>query len=375
MAGHEIRSSGFHSSEKVTANKIEFNRQMNFLSKSNLKFTTWLTIIFYGALVGYVYVMLVYTPMGNNVSPWLGVSIGIGIATVTSGFELFFVSNPNSLFRKLAFIPLLLVRVFVHAVLILSTIILCQLVYDEIYGTSIVDFDNGLSGYTTDLGFSLFVAALVLFYMQMRLFIGGRTLKNIILGKYNSPKSENRIFMFVDVIGSTAAAQEIGDINFHKYLNRLFTLFDEPIVRLGGEVHSYVGDAIIVTWPLSSNPVKNARALLTAREIVELCRENAASISKQFGVKPEVRLAINGGPIVAGETGFSKRQITYLGDTINITSRIESLSKELGKDYLISTSLLDSMTMPPNIQAHPLGEFPMKGVRHKMAISNLEFSL
>ena len=347
---------------------------MKPFSRSTIRFSTWLAIIFFGGLVGFIYAQAVYTPANSTSSPWLGVFIGMGIAMATSGFELFFVSNPNSLIRKLAFIPQLLLRVFTHAVLILSTMVGMQFLYDKIYGTTILSLDDGFGDYAADLGFSLFVAALILFYLQMRLFIGGRTLKNILLGKYNSPKSENRIFMFVDVVGSTAAAQKIGDIRFHKYLNRLFTLFDGPITRFGGEVHSYVGDAIIITWPLSSKPQKNARALLTAKHIVELCAINAEKIEGEFGEKPRIRLAINGGPIVAGETGFSKRQITYLGDTINITSRIEHLAKELNQDYLISTNLLASMDLPDDIQASSLGDFPMKGAKNKMGLSKLKFT-
>lgn len=346
---------------------------MKLFYRSTVRFNTWLVIIAFGALVGYIYTLVVYMPVSSLGSPWLGAAIGVGIATVTSGFELFFVSNPNSLIRKLAFIPQLLLRVCTHAVLILVMIIGVQYFYDRIYGTNILNLDDGFGDYAANLGFSLFIAALIMFYLQMRLFIGGRTLKNIILGKYNSPKNENRIFMFVDVVGSTAAAQKIGDINFHKYLNRLFTLFDGPINRFGGEVHSYVGDAIIITWPLSSKSKKNARVLLTAKHIVELCSVNAEKIEGEFGEKPRIRLAINGGPIVAGETGFSKRQITYLGDTINITSRIEHLAKELNQDYLISTNLLASMELPDDIQASSLGEFPMKGAKNKMGLSKLKF--
>lgn len=338
------------------------------------KVGTWLTTIGFGALIGYIYVLFAYPSADGQGSPWLGVCIGIGIATVASGFELFFVSNPHSLIRKLAFIPLLLIRVLTHSLLILLVIVFCQYVYDSLYGTTTLGLDgDGLSEYIADLGFSLFVAVLIIFYLQMRLFVGARTLKNILLGKYNTPRNENRIFMFVDVVGTTAAAQKIGDIRFHKYLNRLFTLFDGPIHHYGGEIHSYVGDAIIVTWPLSSKPAKNARALLAAKRIVELCEDNADKIAQEFGERPSVRLAINGGPIVAGETGFSKRQITYLGDTINLTSRIESMAKKLDRDYLISTNLLRSIDVPNNIRVSALGAFAMKGAKEKFALSQLKF--
>ena len=149
--------------------------------------------------------------------------------------------------------------------------------------------------------------------MQMRLFIGPRTLKNLILGKYNQPLLEERIFMFLDIAGSTNAAQKIGDVEFHRYLNQLFILFDRPINQSGGEVHSYVGDAIIATWPLSESAEENSRVFKALREIHQLCQLHSKTIRESFKVEPGVRAAIHGGPVVAGETGDSKRQSHLFG--------------------------------------------------------------
>ena len=76
-------------------------------------------------------------------------------------------------------------------------------------------------------------------------------LLNVILGRYRHPIREERVLMFLDLAGSTAMAEALGEVRMQELLTRFFFDIDEPIVAHGGEVHAYVGDAVIVTWPLS----------------------------------------------------------------------------------------------------------------------------
>ncbi len=340
--------------------------------KDNVKI--WLTVILVAGLIGFLYTEVVYFRTPNEASSrWVGVIIGLCVGATSAGFELFFVSAPFSPMRKLSFLSALFVRVVVHLSLIFFSMLVVQIIYDQIYNTGILMFDPVRGGVSTDLTFSFAVMFIVIFYMQMRLFIGPRTLKNLILGKYNQPLSEERIFMFLDIAGSTKAAQKIGDVEFHRYLNQLFILFDRPINRSGGEVHSYVGDAIIAIWPLSQSAENNSRVFAALREIHELCQLHSQTIRENFGVEPGVRAAIHGGSVVAGETGDSKRQITYLGDTVNITARIEGMAKELGEHYLVSDAILSRTVLPHGSAATPVGKHELKGVGEVMALSALSF--
>ncbi|MCB1450481.1 MAG: hypothetical protein KDJ67_10245, partial [Nitratireductor sp.] len=71
----------------------------------------WLLITLAGALVGLVYVAAFYPPSENgDGSLWLGVFTGMLIGATTAAFELWFVSHPYSLIRRLSFIPALIVR-------------------------------------------------------------------------------------------------------------------------------------------------------------------------------------------------------------------------------------------------------------------------
>ena len=55
----------------------------------------------------------------------------------------------------------------------------------------------------------------------------------------------------MDMKNSTAAAERLGEVDFHRLLNRLVTDLSGPIVLRDGQIHRYVGDELIATWPLA----------------------------------------------------------------------------------------------------------------------------
>ena len=64
------------------------------------------------------------------------------------------------------------------------------------------------------------------------------------------PVREARVLMFLDLAGSTSLAESMGELRVQDLLTRFFFDIDGAIVAHGGEVHAYVGDEVIVTWPL-----------------------------------------------------------------------------------------------------------------------------
>jgi hypothetical protein len=81
---------------------------------------------------------------------------------------------------------------------------------------------------------------------ELNRLIGGRTLLNVILGRYRHPTREDRVLMFLDLSSSTSLAEALGEVRRQELLTRFFFDIDGPIVEYGGEVHAYVGDEVIV---------------------------------------------------------------------------------------------------------------------------------
>ena len=131
-------------------------------------------------------------------------------------------------------------------------------------------------------------------YELVRL-IGGRVLLNVILGRYRHPIREDRVMMFLDLTSSTSLAEALGEVRMQELLTRFFFDIDEPIVAHGGEVHAYVGDEVIVSWPLTTAVSKGAclDCFFAVRDRIE---ERGESYRYEFGSAPRFRAGLHAGP-------------------------------------------------------------------------------
>lgn len=92
------------------------------------------------------------------------------------------------------------------------------------------------------------VVAMQQLMLQISNKFGPGVLWKIIRGTYNSPKIENRIFMFADLNDSTTIAETLSDERYHQFLRNYFGNITYSILDFGGEIYQYLGDGIIIVW-------------------------------------------------------------------------------------------------------------------------------
>jgi class 3 adenylate cyclase len=195
---------------------------------------------------------------------------------------------------------------------------------------------------------------------ELTRLIGGRTLLSVILGRYRHPTREQRVLMFLDLSGSTSLAEALGEVRMQELLTRFFFDIDQPIVAHGGEVHAYVGDEVIVTWPLTPKVLAGC-CIDCFFAVVDKVAENAKSYQQRFGSVPQFRAALHAGPVVISECGDSHRQIAFFGDTLNVTARLRELCKQVGRPLLVSADLLTRVRAGPNLRVEALGGTELRG--------------
>jgi class 3 adenylate cyclase len=196
---------------------------------------------------------------------------------------------------------------------------------------------------------------------EFRRMIGGRVLGSFLLGTYHRPRREQRIVMFLDIADSTALAEQLGEVRVHDLITRFFFDIDEPIADQDGEVHAYVGDEVIATWPLSEDPDRNARSLRCFFAIEERMIELAPSYAQEFGVVPRFRAGIHAGFVVVSECGVAKRQIAYFGDTMNVAARLCEHCKAVDEAILVSADLLRATAVPPELAVGTRARIALRG--------------
>jgi class 3 adenylate cyclase len=205
-----------------------------------------------------------------------------------------------------------------------------------------------------------FASLLVGVVFELTRLVGSRVLFNVALGRYRQPVREERVLMFLDLAGSTSLAEAMGELRVQNLLTRFFYDIDEAIVAHGGEVHAYVGDEVIVTWPLDEK-MSGGRCVDCFFAIADAIAEKADSYRQEFGMVPTFRAGLHAGPVVISECGSSRRQLAFFGETVNVTARLQEHCKEAGRNLLVSAELLSRMRPKADVLIEPLGPAQLRG--------------
>ena len=222
-----------------------------------------------------------------------------------------------------------------------------------------------------DTGYALGIALLLQFVLMVKTIVGGRVLLNLLLGRYHKPLNEERVFMFLDLSGSTALAERLGGIGAYSMISRFFFDVAQETARYGGETHEYIGDEVVVTWPLA-RALKDARCLKCYFAICDRMKLKASYYEREFGLVPSFRVGLHGGPVVAGECGDDKREIVYFGDTVNTAARIQEACREFQRPMLISGELLRQMNLPATYMASSLGTMKVRGRQETLELFTVQ---
>ena len=212
-----------------------------------------------------------------------------------------------------------------------------------------------------DMIFWTFMVLLGYFFLQMSNKFGPGNLMPIFLGKYDKPFDEKRIFMLLDLKSSTTIAENLGNIKYHQFLKKVFSDVTNPILDAGGEIYQYVGDEIVISWPVNKegNRLNYAKCFFN---ISTYLKDNKQYYLKEFGVRPTFKAGAHIGTVTAGEIGVIKRDITYSGDILNTAARIQRLCNELGSRLLISKELFRFSTgISDEYSINVLGTIPLRG--------------
>lgn len=219
--------------------------------------------------------------------------------------------------------------------------------------------------------FALGIALVFNLLRMLVQLVGWSELANFAVGRYHRPRSERRIFLFIDLESSTAVAERLGDERFHTLLDRFFDHISDPILARGGEVYKYVGDEVIVSWPTAAGR-RDAACVRCCFEIEDTIARHAAEYERRFGVVPSFRAGLHEGAVVTGEMGEIKREIAFIGDTVNTTARIEQLCRDKQRRVIASARLLDGMTLPEGVRGESLGTMRLRGKREELELFALE---
>lgn len=202
-----------------------------------------------------------------------------------------------------------------------------------------------------------FIFTLVFLISRM---VGYGVIVKYISGKYHRPRETDRIFMFLDLADSTTLAEKLGHKSYFSLINDV--LFDiTPCIHLnGGEIYKYVGDEIIITWPVNKG-LRQHNCIRVYFDVEQKIDANRNKYLKKYGVIPRFKAGAHMGKVIIGEMGDYKSEIAYMGDAVNISARLQAMCRTYNAGLLISDTLLEKLPRPFFFHYQKLKSVQLKG--------------
>ncbi len=167
--------------------------------------------------------------------------------------------------------------------------------------------------------------------------------------------------LFSDIRSFTTLSEKMDPQQLVGLLNEYFTEMVGIVMDEDGVVDKYIGDAIMAVFgapvPKPEDAVNAVRAAVLMRKALRHLNERLEA----RGIPPlRTGIGIHTGPVVAGNIGSERRmEYTVIGDAVNLASRLESNTKDLGVNVLISEDTY--ARVKDAIVARPVKEITVKG--------------
>ncbi len=199
-------------------------------------------------------------------------------------------------------------------------------------------------------------------------FVNPHVVKELIAHGGLSREGESRqvTLLFSDIRGFTTLSESRTAQEVVSLLNRYFSRQVDVVFRNGGALDKFIGDCIMAIWGAPLDDAKHAehaiQCALEMSDTLDAFRNELAEPNADF----DVGIGIHSGPAVVGLIGSEqRREYTAIGDTVNLASRVEGLTKGVAR-ILVSE---DTMRLCPDaFDFVPRGLYKVKGRTQDVAL-------
>ena len=189
----------------------------------------------------------------------------------------------------------------------------------------------------------------------------------------NNNEKRNVVILMCDIRSFTSISEINKAEDVVNFLNSYFTHMVNIVKKYGGTVDKFIGDAIMVLFgaPISYND--NAqRAVQAAIEMYSQLEEiPCGNLKFPEGIKLDIGIGIHYGEVIVGQIGSAdKTNYTVIGDTVNLASRLEGLTKLYGAKVVISEAVRNELDEKMNV--HLLDSVKVKGKKEAVFIYRVD---
>jgi adenylate cyclase len=180
-------------------------------------------------------------------------------------------------------------------------------------------------------------------------------------------ESREMSVLFSDVRGFTTISEGLEPRALTQLMNEFLTPITGVIQAHRGTIDKYMGDAVMAFWgaPLA-NPRHARDAVLAALGMIATMRELAPGFRARGWPELKIGVGVSTGVMNVGNMGSSFRiAYTVLGDTVNLGSRLEGVTKQYGVDIIVSANTAAAV---PEVVFREIDRVRVKGKHEPIAI-------
>ena len=164
--------------------------------------------------------------------------------------------------------------------------------------------------------------------------------------------------LFCDLRKFTTYAENTPSEEVIFFLNAYFTKVADIVAEHNGIINKFMGDAILAVYGVDGDPSYIAQAMNTAWDILL----HSETVKMRDGTTFDIGIGIHRGRATACTIGSAERyEYTFIGDTVNTASRLDSMSKELGYRLITSEDVYKDLGPETQERFTDLGSQTIRG--------------
>ena len=143
--------------------------------------------------------------------------------------------------------------------------------------------------------------------------------------------------LFADIENFTPLSERLASFDVMYLLNKYFDFAGNIVMRNGGEINNYIGDAFLAIFGLDGDGDETFRAVKAGLELQAELKSFATSVEQNFDEEFKIRIGVHFGEAIVGMLGCrGTERLSVIGDTVNMAARAESANKEADTTMLIT---------------------------------------
>jgi adenylate cyclase len=158
-------------------------------------------------------------------------------------------------------------------------------------------------------------------------------------------REQNVAVLFADIVGFTTLCEHEPAADVINLLRDYHDRLGQAVFDNNGTLDKYIGDGLMATFGTPDpGPQDAANALQCAMDMIALLEDWNAERVGEGKAPVRVGIGLHYGAVIAGDIGNERRlEYSVIGDTVNIASRLEHLTRNLNSNLVVSDSLVQAI--------------------------------